>query len=159
MTIERIAGESGVSTATIYKHWPSKTAIAAEAFGRVANDALSLSSTGDPLADLTNMAVETISFYRLEGNGVFLQLLAACATEPHGATYFNEYFLSARRERLEPIWEQAVTDGVARSDLSAAVAMDVLFGPVVFALLTGRVDSDPPSVRRLIELAIHGLRA
>ena len=33
-TVDAISARSGVSKATIYKHWPCRTAIAAEAFGR-----------------------------------------------------------------------------------------------------------------------------
>ena len=49
VTIERLAALSGVSTATIYKHWPSKNAIVAEAFGRTATEALKIPDGGDPL--------------------------------------------------------------------------------------------------------------
>src|ERR1700729_3049792 len=37
-TVDAISARSGVSKATVYKHWPSRTAVAAEAFGRIMAD-------------------------------------------------------------------------------------------------------------------------
>ncbi len=45
-TTDAIAARSGVSKATLYKHWPSRTAVAAEAFGRDVHEAVRLPDTG-----------------------------------------------------------------------------------------------------------------
>ena len=51
-TIDAISARSGVSKATLYKHWPSRTAVAAEAFGRDMADAVPLPDTGTTAGDL-----------------------------------------------------------------------------------------------------------
>jgi AcrR family transcriptional regulator len=52
-TVDAIAARSGVSKATIYKHWPARTAVVAEGFGGMMSDALPLPDTGSAVGDFT----------------------------------------------------------------------------------------------------------
>lgn len=160
VTIERIARESGVSTATIYKHWPSKTAVAAEAFGKMARDSIRSTTTDDPVQDLIDIAVRTVTFYARDGSGsVFRELLAGCALEPAGAAYFRTYFLQPRREWLAPVWARAAEAGLVRADITPDHAMDVLFGPAVFALLTHPGPVTDEQAAELVTSALRGIAA
>ncbi|GAA3728960.1 TetR/AcrR family transcriptional regulator [Streptomyces tremellae] len=160
VAVDRIARESGVSTATIYKHWPSKTAIAAEAFGTLAARAVEAPRSGDPVEDLVETAVATITFYAREGAGAaFRELLAGCALEPEGAAYFRAYFLQPRRDELAPLWRRAAAAGQVRDDLDPDEAMDVLFGPAAFVLLTRAAPVGADEVRRLVIRTLRGLGA
>ena len=77
-TMDAIAARSGVSKATLYKHWPSRTAVAAEAFGREMADAVPLPDTGTTVGDLTEQVRLVSRFYASPEGTVFAQLLAAC---------------------------------------------------------------------------------
>ncbi|MEK8173853.1 TetR/AcrR family transcriptional regulator [Streptomyces sp. M19] len=103
VTIDRVSGRSGVSTATIYKHWPCKAAIMAEAFGRDADEAVAFTDTGHPVEDLITFATGLLTYYTSPEGALFGQLLATCATEPQAAPYFHEFFLTPRRRR----WSRA----------------------------------------------------
>ncbi|MFD4232616.1 TetR/AcrR family transcriptional regulator [Streptomyces sp. NPDC058545] len=157
ITIDRIAGRSGVSTATIYKHWPCKAAIIAEAFGRDTAMAVELPDTGRPIDDLVTYAAGLLTYYTSSEGALFGQLLAACATEPQAAPYFHEFFLTPRRTALEPCWERAAEAGLTRPGVDAATATDVLMGPLVFRLLSGHGSLAHDEGRKLVEYALHGL--
>lgn len=157
VTIERLANRSGVSTATIYKHWPSKNAIVAEAFGRTATEALQIPDGSDPLEDLVDCAVSSLTFHSTGGGRVFFQLLAACSMEPSGAAYFQEYYLGPRRETMLPLFTRAIEAGVIAEDLDINVAMDVVFGAAVFRLMRYSSALDEATIRKTIELSISGL--
>lgn len=157
LTIERIAEASGVSTATIYKHWPSKTAVAAEAFGRAAGEALPVPAGEDALADLLEFTVNAVVYFGSPSNNVFTQLLAACAREPSGATYFRTYYLTPRRDLLRPLWDRARADGLVRTDTDADTAFDVLFGAAVFRMLSRGEDLNPDVAREIVRVSLGGL--
>lgn len=157
VTIERLAARSGVSTASIYKHWPSKNAIVAEAFGRMATAALPVPAGGEPLADLIDFAVASLTFHSIESGRVFFQLLAACSMEPSGARYFQEYYLGPRRETMLPLFIRAIDAGELREGVDLNVAMDVIFGAAVFRLMRDAAELDEATIRRTIELSVSGL--
>lgn len=96
-TIDAISARSGVSKATIYKHWPSRIAVAAEAFGAEMGDAVPLPDSGNALEDLSEQVRRVSDFYQSPSGVIFAQLLAACVTDPEGSRYFREFFLASRR--------------------------------------------------------------
>lgn len=159
ITIDRIAARSGVSTATIYKHWPCKAAIIAEAFGRDTAEVVVLPDTGRPIDDLVTYATDLLTHYTSPEGALFGQLLAACATEPQAAPYFHEFFLMPRRAALEPFWDRAAEAGLTRPGVDAAAATDILLGALVFRLMSGHGSLAPDEVHKLVDHALHGLLA
>ncbi|EJZ09377.1 TetR family transcriptional regulator [Mycolicibacterium fortuitum subsp. fortuitum DSM 46621 = ATCC 6841 = JCM 6387] len=113
-TMDAIAARSGASKATLYKHWPSRTAVAAEAFGTMMAEALPLPDTGSTATDLTEQVVRVSAFYASARGEVFAQLLAACVEDTTGAAYFREYFLSGRRAAITELWRRGVDRGGGR---------------------------------------------
>jgi AcrR family transcriptional regulator len=154
-TVDAISARSGVSKATIYKHWPSRTAVAAEAFGGLMADTIAVPDSGSPLDDLKEQVRRVSAFYAAEP--VFAQLLAACVTDPGAAPYFREFFLSGRRSAIEKLWERAVDAGDADSSIDAETAMDVLFGPLVFRLMTGHKPLTTAEADKLSTAAFGGM--
>lgn len=156
-TVDAIAARTGVSKATIYKHWPSRTAVAAKAFGRMMADALPLPDTGDAAGDLTAQVRQVSAFYASPDGHVFAQLLAACVDDPRGAAYFREYFLAGRRRAIAELWQRAVDRGETRAGVDAETATDILFGPLVFRLLTRHQPLTDSEADRLAAAALPGL--
>src|SRR5215813_10918428 len=62
-TVDAISARSGVSKMTIYKHWPSRTAVAAEVFGVHMAHQVQVSNTGDGYADLRRHVHRVSKFY------------------------------------------------------------------------------------------------
>ena len=116
-TVDTIAARSGVSKATIYKNWPARTAVAAEAFGAMMSDALPLPDTGGAVGDFTAQVRQVSTFYATQP--VFAQLLASCVTDPSGSPYFRRFFLDGRRQAIATLWHRAVERGEANPDIHA----------------------------------------
>jgi AcrR family transcriptional regulator len=125
---------------TIYKHWPTRTAVAAEAFGRTMASAIQLPDTGDAVEDLREQVRRVSSFYAGNNGRVFGQLLAACTTDAEAAAYFRKYFLQGRRDAIAELWECVRSQGMARPDVSAETVTDILFGPLIFRLMSGHAE-------------------
>ncbi|WP_237163080.1 TetR/AcrR family transcriptional regulator [Mycolicibacterium mucogenicum] len=156
-TVDAIAARSGASKATIYKHWPSRTAVAAESFGAMMAQALPLPDTGSAAGDLTEQVVRVSAFYASARGAVFAQLLAACVDDPAGAMYFRDYFLSGRRAAITTLWQRAVDRGEVDARLDVNDVIDILFGPLIFRRMTGHCALTEEHARRLAETAIRGL--
>ncbi|NKZ14763.1 TetR/AcrR family transcriptional regulator [Mycolicibacterium septicum DSM 44393] len=156
-TMDAIAARSGASKATLYKHWPSRTAVAAEAFGTMMAEALPLPDTGSTTGDLTEQVVRVSAFYASARGQVFAQLLAACVEDASGAAYFREYFLNGRRAAITELWQRGVDRGDADADIAIDDVIDILFGPLIFRRMTGHCALTEEHARRLAATALRGL--
>ncbi|QRP48387.1 TetR/AcrR family transcriptional regulator [Amycolatopsis sp. FDAARGOS 1241] len=154
-TVDAISARSGVSKATLYKHWPSRTALAAEAFGREMADAIPLPDTGDPRADVVEQVRRVSAFYAGPAGTVFAQLLAACVTDPEAATYFRRYFLDGRRAAISVLWQRVTAAGLSSVDTDTAT--DLLFGPLIFRRLTGHAPLTVAEADAISSAALEGL--
>ncbi|MFV8054385.1 TetR/AcrR family transcriptional regulator [Mycobacterium sp. 48b] len=156
-TMDAIAARSGASKATLYKHWPSRTAVAAEAFGTMMAEALPLPDTGSTTGDLTEQVARVSTFYSSTRGEVFAQLLAACVEDATGAAYFREYFLNGRRAAITELWQRGVDRGDADADVAIDDVIDILFGPLIFRRMTGHCALTEKHAHRLAETALRGL--
>jgi AcrR family transcriptional regulator len=156
-TVDAIAARSGVSKATIYKHWPSRTAVAAEAFGNAMAQATPIPDTGSAREDLIAQVRQVSAFYASEEGGVFAQLLAAGVTDPDGARYFRDFFLAGRRESTRIIWQRAVDNGEARPGIDTDTAADLLFGGLIYRLLNGNTPLTQERADAMVHAALDGL--
>lgn len=156
-TVDAISARSGVSKATIYKHWPCRTAIAAEAFGKQMAAAIPLPDHGNAAGDLAEQVRRVSAFYAGPEGKVFAQLLAASVTDPAASPYFREYFLDARRVAIAELWQRALDRGEVKPEITAGTATDVLFGPLIFRLMTGHSPLTPEEADLISSAALHGL--
>jgi AcrR family transcriptional regulator len=158
-TVDAITARAGVSKPTVYKHWPSRTAVAAQAFGMLMADRIPLPDTGTTEGDLVEQVRRVSAFYATDLGAVFAQLMAACVDDPSGAAYFRVYFLSTRRLAITELWQRALDRGDVDPDLAVDDVIDVLFGPLIFRRLTGHYDLTDAAAVRLAHTALHGLLA
>jgi AcrR family transcriptional regulator len=156
-TVDAIAARSGVSKATIYKHWPTRTAIAAEAFGEEMAAATPVPDTGSARGDIVAQVRQVSAFYASDEGRVFAQLLAAGVTDPDGAEYFRRYFLAGRRESTRVIWQRAADRGEVRDGIDVDTAADLLFGGLIYRLLNGNTPLTKERADAIADAAIGGL--
>jgi AcrR family transcriptional regulator len=156
-TVDGIAARSEVSKATIYKHWPTRIAIAAEAFGEEMAAATPVPDTGSARGDIVAQVRQVSAFYASAEGRVFAQLLAAGVTDPEGAEYFRRFFLAGRRESTRVLWERAVERGEVRPGIDVDTAADLLFGGLIYRLLNGNTPLTEERADAIAEAAIGGL--
>jgi AcrR family transcriptional regulator len=156
-SVDAISARSGVSKATIYKHWPSRTAVAAEAFGRQMSDAIPLPDTGSAFGDLSEQVRRVSEFYAGEHGETFAQLLAACVTDPVGSQYFREYFLGGRTAGIALLWQRALDRGEVDPAVALGTATDILYGPLIFRRLSGHAPLSPEEADAVASAALRGL--
>lgn len=154
--IDEVARRSGVSKATIYKHWRSGFEVAVEAYGDRVTDAVPVRRTGDAVKDLSDQVVRLARFYRSARGQVVAQLLAASVGVDQGAVLVREKFFASRRNDTLALIQAGQASGQLRSDLDVGLANDLLFGAVVFRLFNGLT---PITAKQAGVIAVMAMRS
>ena len=148
-TIERLARDAGVGKQTIYRWWPSKAAVIAEAVGTRAQQTIPLPDTGSLAADLTEFFQTT--FRQSSDPKVVSELksmMVASIENPESARPFHD-FLASRRATLRSLLER----GAARAEVSADADLDFLtdlaYGLLWYRGLIGHRPLDDDAAHKL----------
>jgi AcrR family transcriptional regulator len=151
-SMDAIAQVSGVSKATVYKHWKDKDALCIEVVNRLRVAPPEFRS-GDPKRDLTHLLAHLANAGK---PGRLMKILPRII----GYAAANPRFARAlRRNSSGPAESQAtriLNEAISRGDLDSGlahgidrgIAMNMLFGPILHSRLTrGKV---PPKLPRLV---------
>jgi AcrR family transcriptional regulator len=156
-TIDAIRDRSGVSKTTIYKHWPNRLCVAIDAFADQLATEASLPDTGTARGDFAEQVRRISAFYASPIGSTFIQLLANARQEPVAAEWLSERLLASRQHGIQQLWDRAVARGEVRDDRDPDLAMDLLFGPLMWRLMSGRGPLTERDVDRYADAALNGL--
>jgi AcrR family transcriptional regulator len=148
LTIDAIAAAAGTGRQTIYRWWPGKTAVIAEAMERRGRQVAPVRDTGDFTADLT--AFVTDSFAGLdEPVKRTLRTLGGAAQQDEKAAELVQDFTAGRRAALRG----PLARGVAAGQISAAADLDVLvdmmYGVLWYRVLISHAPTSEAAARSL----------
>ena len=159
VTMERIAERAGVSKATIYRWWPNKAAVMTDSFLELVVADTSPLDTGSAREDL-RLRLRGLAHVLAGRSGRFVAaLIAQSQADPEVAEALRTHWISVRRRETRPLLRRGIERGELRSDLDLEVAIDALYGPVYWRMLTGYAPLSDDFVDRLVDHVIVGLRA
>lgn len=157
MTTEEIATRSGASKATIYKWWPNKYAVAVEAFLSEMLVESADPDTGSAAADFRIVLRGLSHFYASPSGRVFAQLIGEAQFDPEVAVELRDRLIHSRRDVSRAIWDRGVARGELRDDVDREVAIDIVFGPPLYRLVTGYAPFDEETADTVILAVMRGL--
>lgn len=157
VTIDAIRDRSGVSKTTIYKHWPNRVFVAVDAFDEQLAVAAVATDTGSFRTDVTEQFDRVIAFYASPVGRVLTQLLAQALYDPDVAAQLGERLQVSRWAGIEELWDRAVARGEVRAGVAPDLAMDVVFGPVMWRLLSGRPPYRQNDAASIADAILRGL--
>lgn len=132
LTIESIASAAKVGKATVYRWWPSKGALVAEAISSVLSVERPPDSE-DLHADLVAAAEISIRNYAQPPAGILIVALAAdLASDPELLQSFAGTFVQPRRAAVRGLLQRAVDEGVIPANLDPELIMDMWAGAVMY---------------------------
>jgi AcrR family transcriptional regulator len=156
LALTEVAKRAGVSTATLYRRWPSKAPLVLDAL-RTLILTIALPDTGDTQQDLTVFLTERIDTL---SSPLLAQLIPALTAEAQRDRAFAEMFWSLQA----PVRQQAYSlfdRGIARGDLPVTLdrdlALDLLLGPITFRLFVGGAPLDPQLAPAIVEALLYGV--
>lgn len=157
-SIEAVAHRAGSAKTTIYRWWPSKGALAVEAYFQAMGPLLPLSDdTASPADDLRAQLRGLAAALNSPLGTILGDLIAEGQSNPETAEALRTGYLQPRRAMMRKVLERGIAQGHFRADIDFGVALDALFGAVAGrALLWGR-PLDPAWVDRLVDTVYRGL--
>ena len=136
--MEHVAARAGVGKATIYRHWPSKQALAHEVLFELANPHLAVPDVGDTRTELLATVLAPMrALTETDFGPVIRALLSEIARDPELGDPFRATVVQARRDEVARVIARGIRRGDLRPDLRADMATEMLVGPVYFRLMFG----------------------
>lgn len=157
VTADAIARRAGVSKATIYKWWPNKSLVALDAYLAGMTERVSMPDTGSAEVDFSEQLKSLMAFYRSPMGRLFCQFLAEGQSDASFLSLFRERFLYARRDAARTMWRRGVDRGEIREDVDSEMAMDMIYGPMVFRLLAGHGSLSDSESEVLVRAVFRGI--
>lgn len=156
ITIDAIAEAAGVGRQTIYRWWPTKGAVVAEAMARGARAIVPARDTGSFFGDLVSFLTDSFAGLQDPGTRRALRQLASAAVHDEHVAEVLAEFTAQRRAALRALLEC----GVASGDIAATADLDMLadlaYGVLWYRLLIGHAPLDDRAAR---DLAAHLIAA
>ncbi|MEV6161151.1 TetR/AcrR family transcriptional regulator [Streptomyces sp. NPDC052052] len=158
VTIEAIAARAGVSKKTIYRWWPSKSAVLLEAFTEALVDTTPFVDTGDIAADLrANLA----GAVKLISTPPYGPAYAGILSEVH---HDEALARTVRTKLVDPRFDEAVArlrraeeQGQIPPGGDLALAVEMLYGPVYYRHVLRKPMQDERTIRELVDHVLRSL--
>jgi AcrR family transcriptional regulator len=148
-TIDAIAAEAGVGRQTIYRWWPSKGAVAADALARHARVVVPQRDTGSFAGDLEAFLVDSFAGLQDQGlAGRLRQIAAAAQHDEHVARVLRD-FTAVRRGALRAVLQRGQDSGHLAPDADLDMLVDMAYGVLYYRLLVGHAPLDAKAARSL----------
>ena len=157
MTTDEIASRSGVSKATIYKWWPTKYAVAVEAFLSQMDAQSADPDTGSAREDFRRTLRGLMRFYRSKNGRAYAQLVGEAQFDPRIGKELREHLIGSRRQVMRDILKRGVERGELSPDVDAEVAIDLIFGPAMYRLVAGHAPLNNASADAIVDAAMRAL--
>jgi AcrR family transcriptional regulator len=131
-SVDEIAQVSGVSKATIYKHWTSKDVLCIEAISRLKCD-LPVFDSGNPRADVTDLLRHMAHTKKPEAfSRIWPRVIGYAASNPAFAKAFRARIGEGQHTQLSGLLQSAIEKGELRAGLDLDTALDLLLGPILY---------------------------
>jgi AcrR family transcriptional regulator len=157
-SIEAIAARARVSKVTIYRWWPSRGAVAVDAYFHRYRQTIRFEDTGDTAADIAAQMRELIQTFRGQAGAVMAQLIGQSQDDPDLAATLRERWLHPRREAAGAVLLRGIERGQIRADVDLAALLDLLYAPLYYRLTLGHEPLDPELADTLVGVVLDGVR-
>ncbi len=162
LSMEAIAGRAGVGKQTLYRWWPSKAAVVAEAVlgGYLPTSTTAPPDTGDIGADLRAWGRGQIAWLTDPTSAALVRGLAAAAadSDTDSARLYAELATPVRQDLLRRL-EAGVREGTLRPDADLDAAADAIIGSMLYRVMAGGHVHLRDDLDGLVDLLITGMRA
>ncbi len=157
VSMEQIARRAGVGKPTLYKWWPSRTALLLAAF-RERMDVGSSEEAAPPNAqEFLHQSLRSLTEAFSSFFGKFMaDLVAEAQADPALLKEFYIEHVAPRRAASKEIIESGIEQGELRAGTDPDILIDALYGAVYYRLLLKSGPLDQAFAQRLVEQTLRG---
>jgi len=156
LTIESVAARAGVGKATVYRWWPNKAALIADAFASSTTRKLHFPDTGSVRTDMSQQMRQLIKIFSSRRGRIVSAILGGGQSDRDLIAAFRERFLWPRRREAYATLRRGILRGELRKDVDMDLLLDSLYGPIYMRFLIRHDKLTPDFVDRLCELVLAG---
>lgn len=158
LTIEDVASHAGVGKATVYRWWPNKAALIADAFANNTKHRLHFPDTGSLHRDMSRQMRQVIKIFRSPRGRIVSAILAGGQSDQELIGAFRERFLWPRRREAYAALQRGVERGELPANVDMDLVLDALYGPIYMRFLIRHDRLTGDFVDRLCKLILAGAR-
>jgi AcrR family transcriptional regulator len=157
LSIEAIAADANVGKATIYRWWPTKAALVADAFSNSADQELRFPDTGSVRSDMSQQMRQLARVFRSKRGRVVAALLAGGQSDPELLEAFRERFLLPRRREAYATLRRGIERGEIGEGVDMDLILDALYGPMYMRFLIRHDTLTEEFVNELCDLVMDSV--
>jgi len=156
LTIESVAERAGVGKATVYRWWPDKATLIADAFACSTKRNLHFPDTGSVRTDMSQQMRQLIKIFRSRRGRIVSAILAAGQTDRNVIAAFRDRFMMPRRREAYATLRRGIQRGQLRKNIDMDLLLDSLYGPIYMRFLIRHDSLTAEFVEGLCELTLGG---
>ena len=156
LTIEAVAARATVGKATVYRWWPDKAALIADAFASNTTSKLHFPDTGSLRADMCQQMRQLVKILRGPRGRIVSVMLGAGQSDGNLIAAFRERFLKPRRQEAYATLRRAMQRGQLKKNVDMDLLLDSLYGPIYMRFLIRHDSLTPEFVDGLCALTLGG---
>lgn len=152
VTINQITKHAGVAKQTIYRWWPTKSALVLDTLERCIQATSTLPNTGSAYNDIRSQMQHMTRIFASPIGSIIRELVADSQGNPAVADRFRDRFFTENRNRAEAI-SNGIQQGELRDDLDVETVIDILYSPLWLRMLIGHQPLTPTATDRILDHA------
>jgi AcrR family transcriptional regulator len=157
LSIEAIAADADVGKATVYRWWPTKAVLVADAFSASAEQELRFPDTGSLCKDISMQMRQVIRVFRSQRGRVVAALLGGGQSDPELIAAFRERFLWPRRRQAYQTLQRGIDRGELPAGIDMNLLLDTLYGPIYMRFLIRHDELNESFADALCALVLGGV--
>lgn len=157
LRVEDVAERAGVNKTTIYRRWPTKSALVSAALRHHA-DAEELPDTGSLREDLLAVLRRMVSLWSSPIGRGLVRMIQSERAHPEVEAIARERRKEHRQQRVVPI-ERAIRRGELPPGTDAELLVELIFSPVGSRMLRREEAVDEDYLVAIVDFVVEGARA
>lgn len=153
VSVNQITASAGVGKQTIYRWWPTKTALVIDALQHAIETQSRPPATGSAYEDIRTQMRRVSRLLASPIGAIVRELVASAQGDPEVATQFRDRFFSDRRKHAAATIADGIQRGELRPDLDSEVVIDMLYSPLWLRMLIGHQPLTQTAADRILDLA------
>lgn len=157
VTMEGVAALAGVGKPTVYRHFADRNELAMAALMQMATPPRASQRHADPLQELKRQLLAMAALFESSTGRFVTSVLASGHGETEMSKAFRSHFIERSRDHSRQLLGEAKHTGAVRRDADIELALDQLYGPILYRLLIGNAPVNRDRVGKLLDQLIVGI--
>jgi AcrR family transcriptional regulator len=157
LSIEAIAADANVGKATVYRWWPNKAALVADAFFSMTDAKLRFPDTGSVRTDMNLQMKQLVRVLRGREGRIVAALIGGGQSDPELIDAFRGRFMRPRRQEAYETLRRGMKRGELPRSLNMDLLLDALYGAIYFRFLIRYAPLSEEFINHLCRVVMDGV--